>query len=125
MGRKFRLPKPIGKETEFTWGPVVKVHSIEALGIDVVEYHPGIHDKEKGSHTGKYETERTQFHPYVYGRDSSHSYESLTNAILFAFAMRRHGWAGAGNGGHAHFAAKCLDLSDGENIIADEFKDKV
>lgn len=82
---RFYLPHRIGKEDRFTWGPVVKIHSIVALNIDVVEYHPLNHD------TKQYETETTHFHPYVNQKDSCRSCHSLEAAIVYSIAEVKFG----------------------------------
>jgi len=120
MSKKFKLPKPIGDQTHFTWGPVVKIHSIEALGIDIVEYHPEIVDRHIG--TGNYEQTKTQFHPYFLGRDSSQSLQTLPQAVITALTLRRHGWADSQNGRYALFACKLLDLLGETDEIAEEFR---
>ncbi len=100
---RFYLPHPIGKEDRFTWGPVVKIHSIVALNIDVVEYHPLNHD------TKQYETEKTNFHPYVNQKDSCRSCYSLEAAIIYGIAEVR---LGRNNGlDEAKCVCKLLDIN--------------
>ena len=48
-------------KAKFTWGPVVAFHEIGPYRI--IEFHPQIFERCHG--TGVYETERTQFHPYI------------------------------------------------------------
>ena len=82
---RFLLPHPIGNVDRFTWGPVVNIHSIVALDIDIVEYHPLNHT------TKQYETEITNFHPYVKQKDSNRSCYSLEAAIIFGLAEVKFG----------------------------------
>ena len=114
---KFPLPEPIGDETKFTWGPVVAVHRIGPYAI--VEYHPGIYG-DTGGHTGEYENERTQFHPYTRNddgkwNDTSQSTNTLDVALLVCIAVRKLGWADAGNGRFVTHAARLLHLDEDEN----------
>ena len=67
-----------GNKKEFVWGPVVKVHEIGEYSI--VEYRPQIFKDSCG--TGKYEEEKTNFHPYINGKDTNRSFESLDDAII-------------------------------------------
>ena len=112
---KFKLPEPIGDETEFTWGPVVAVHRIGPYAI--VEYRPGIYENSR--HTGAYEPERTRFHPYTRNddgkwKDTSQSTHTLDVALLVCMAVRKHGWANAGNGRFVTHAARLLHLDEDE-----------
>lgn len=117
----YRLPKSIGKHTHFVWGKVTTIHSIEALGIDIVEYHSEILD---GARTpSSYDAngnlifeEKPLFHPYVNGKDSNVSTQTLAQAIVSALAIRRHGMVRAFNDRHATFALKCLEI-DEQDIV--------
>lgn len=104
--KPYRLPRPIGNETSFVWGPVVKIHSIEGLGIDIVEYYEEISRDDDGIKAKP----TPSFHIYVNGQDASASSNSLEKALVHALAVRVHGSAGAFNGNHAYFALKCLGI---------------
>lgn len=67
---------------KWPWGDVIKVHSIGEY--DVVEYmrkKMGYHDDEEGIH----------FHPYIYGKDTNHTYESMDAALVGAIAYQAEG----------------------------------
>jgi hypothetical protein len=103
--KQFKLPKQIGKETHFTWGPVVAVHTIGPY--DIVEFRPQIFD-EKGFGTKEYEKEKTQFSIFVDGKSTSSSCHSLDAAIIAAIAYRR-----LGCGNHATpFVCRMLEIKD-------------
>ncbi len=64
---------------DFVWGPVVEIHHIGLYSI--VEYHPQIFEEGRGK---GYDMECTTFHPYINGRDTCHSFESLDDALFGA-----------------------------------------
>lgn len=78
---KFRLPEAIGNTTHFTWGPVVAIHRVPALDINIVEYHPGTYDDE-GHSTRGYEKEKVEFHLH----DTCYSFNTLSQAIIHGIA---------------------------------------
>ena len=74
---------------EFSWGQVREVHEIGPYLI--VEYHPhkyiaGAWTRSNGNDLGK-----INFYLYVDGWDTSHSCESLDEALATAIAYRREG----------------------------------
>ena len=68
----------------FPWGPVVEVHSIGEY--DVIEFHPQIFKNCCG--TGKYDYDRTMFHPYREGKDTNRSYHALDQALVGTIALK-------------------------------------
>ena len=71
---------------KFPWGRVLKVH--EVGDISIVEYAERkvvsctICNKETGGRI---------YHPYVNGEDTSHSFESLYQALIFAVVYKYMG----------------------------------
>ena len=76
------------KEIEnFAWGKVVKVHSIG--DIDIIEYFDRM---RKGSTITKEIDYNTKcFHPYLKGKDTNNSYESLDQAIIGVLCTKYEG----------------------------------
>ena len=102
----FPLPQPIGEHRTFTWGPVVAVHRIGRY--DIVEYRPQIFEGSSG--TGRYEASRSQFHPYVDGEDTNCGLDTLEQALVFAIATGRWGWAEAFNERFGRHACRLLGI---------------
>lgn len=91
----FPLPEKIGTETHFTWGPVLKLHKIEALEITIVEY------EDKGT---------PAFSIYHQNKACGMSTPTLEQAVIFGIGIRKLGSSAAFNGNAPYFACKLLDL---------------
>ncbi len=74
-------------DREFVWGPVVKVHDIGEYSI--VEFHPQLFKNCCG--TGEYEKERTEFHPYINGKDTCRGFNSLDEALIGTICYKNLG----------------------------------
>lgn len=77
---------------KFAWGRVIDVHEIGPYSI--VEYQAKIPDKYTAEYkpvsNRGYKTSHS-FHAYVNGRDTSHSWDSLDEALVFAISYRTVG----------------------------------
>ena len=92
--RPERLPRspygiygPDGRK--FPWGPIQAIHSIS--GIDVVEYLIDMSNHAGNGPDGYADHGATRYHPYIDGKDTSRSYDSLDSALVGAVAIRREG----------------------------------
>lgn len=110
----FRLPKTVGGENRFHWGPVVKVHEIGPYQI--VEYHPRIYTAS-GYGTSEYEKVRTQFHSYVDGKELGVASHTLDQALIECIAAKRFGACSAFNSRIAHHAHRLLGISEARYFI--------
>lgn len=84
---KLRGPR-IGPDGErFPWGPIDAVHEVGPYQI--VEYR---RDMSNAGQVEMYADHGTTcFHPYIDGKDTSHSYPSLDAALVGAIAIRAEG----------------------------------
>lgn len=62
---------------DFFWGFVIKVHSIGEY--DIFEYED------------KTNVDKIMFHPYVNGKDTHNSFQTLDEAIVFSIAIVHNG----------------------------------
>lgn len=92
----YPLPEAIGTNKFFVWGPVVKIHKIEALEISIVEYK-----ETDGEH---------RFHPYVKGEDTSVGCNTLEEAIIWSLSVRSVGPTRTFNHNHPYFACRVLEF---------------
>lgn len=95
----------IEKETlkKFPWGPVVAVHEIGEYSV--VEYHPEVFEKSTG--TGRHH-EYTNFHPYLNGKDTSQSFDTLDGALIGVIALKYDGL----NSQAAYYFSKMIGLDN-------------
>ena len=70
----------------FTWGEVVSVHKVGVY--EIVEFKPEVFKGGRG--TGKHH-DYSHFHPYVNGRDISHSYPTMEQALIGAICYKYDG----------------------------------
>lgn len=88
MAREFPIPN---MDMTFHWGPVVAAHSIGEYLI--VEYHPMIFEHSVG--TNRYESKRTEFHPYLKAddkwNDTNRSFCTLDEALAGVIAYKHEG----------------------------------
>lgn len=89
-------PRELPDGRRFPWGPVQRVHAIGRY--EVVEY---LRDNSNLSHMPR-EADRVarehaaaSFHPYVDGKDTCRSYETLDSALVGAVAHVREGANGS------------------------------
>ncbi len=89
---------------DFVWGPIVEVH--EVGDYQIVEYNPQIFYRCSG--TGKYDFDRTLFHPYINYNDTGHSYKSLDQALIGTIALKHDGL----NSQAAYYFYKMIGIGD-------------
>ncbi len=92
---------------KFVWGPIVDIHEIG--DYQIIEYNPQIFNKCTG--TGKYDYNRTQFHPYINYNDTSHSYKTLDEALIGTIALKHDGL----NSQAAYYFYKMIGIGDEQN----------
>lgn len=93
----------------FTWGKIIDVHIIGEYAF--VEYHPWILDGCIVK-TGQ-PSKEIQFHPYILGKDLSHSFNTLDEALAFCIAYK---YDGCNTKAHRYFI-----VGIGEEL-SDEYK---
>ena len=91
----------------FTWGPVVKIHSVGEFQI--VEYSPEIFVNSRG--TGKYDASNSGFSIYRNWKSEGISENSLDGALIQAIAKKHDG----ANSQAGHYFALMVKLNKGEN----------
>jgi hypothetical protein len=76
----------------FTWGKVIEVNEIGPYAI--VEFYPKIPDEYSGGHLVRKRghESRPSFHAFVNGEDTSSSWRTLDEALVFAIAVRHSDW---------------------------------
>ncbi len=72
---------------EYHWGEVIAVHSIGEY--DIIEFYPKEYISGRG--TGKIDYNHKQYHAYINGKDTNHSYYTLEGAIVGAIAQKFDG----------------------------------
>ena len=70
-----------GKTIKFVWGSIKNIYTVGEY--DILEYE----DTDHGIPNGE-----IMFHPYIKGRDTSHSYETLEEAMAGMIAIKMDGW---------------------------------
>jgi len=70
-----------GNAIRFVWGPIKNIHTVGEY--DIIEYE----DTDNGIPNGD-----ILFHPYIKGRDTNHSYETIEEAMAGMIAVRMDGW---------------------------------
>jgi hypothetical protein len=81
----------VGYPVEFTWGTIIELHEVGEYTI--AEYHPWKSDNGKilmGEPDGK----KTEFHGWVSGEDTSHSWLSLDDALAGLISYKYEGHNG-------------------------------
>lgn len=73
---------------QFTWGTAIHLHEVGPYSI--LEFHPWKRDGVSIV-TGDPDTSKTQFHSWVDGKNTSHSYASLDAALAGCIAHRYEG----------------------------------
>lgn len=89
---------------KFVWGPISWIHEIGPYMI--VEYR-----QDRSTFIGRDQNDhgRTLFHPYLNGKDTSTSYESLSSALVGVIGYEREG----GNGRAACYFDLMTERRDG------------
>lgn len=80
-------PRTAPDGRRFVWGPITFVHEVGPYQI--VEYRRDMSNAGMVSMYADHGT--TYFHPYIDGKDTSHSYRSLDAALVGAIAYRAEG----------------------------------
>jgi hypothetical protein len=83
---RLRGPRTGPDGQEFPWGPIDQVHEIGPYQI--VEYR---HDMSRTTARDYSDHGRGQFHPFIDGKDTSQSFDSLDAALVGAIAYRHEG----------------------------------
>lgn len=71
----------------FPWGPITAVHEVGPYAI--VEYRRDMSNAGQVEMYADHGT--THYHPYIYGKDSCHSYGSLDAALVGGITYRVEG----------------------------------
>lgn len=104
---RLRGPRTGPDGQKFPWGPVDRVHEVGPYQI--VEYRRDMSTYGLGSDFSEHG--QVMFHPYLDGKDTSQSFDSLDAALVGAIAYRHEGPNGAagyyfmrmlGEGGDQH-----------------------
>jgi hypothetical protein len=72
---------------KYPWGLVITVHSIGEY--DIIESYPNEYKNGRG--TGEIDYNHKQYHPYINGKDTNHSYYTLEGALIGAIAQKFDG----------------------------------
>lgn len=83
-------PDPGRPDSRFAWGPVDMIHVVGEY--QVVEYRKDMSTFLSGDYS---DHGKTFFHPYVNGKDTSMSFESLDAALVGAVAYKHEGANGS------------------------------
>lgn len=84
---RLRGPRMGPDGQRFPWGPIDQVHEIGPYKI--VEYRRDMSGFGRSSDYSEHG--KTQFHPFIDGKDTSHCFDSLDAALAGAIAYRREG----------------------------------
>lgn len=72
---------------KYHWGEVIEVHSIGEY--DIIEYYPK--EYKNSCSTGNIDYSHKQYHSYINGKDTCHSYYTLEGAIIGVIAYKFDG----------------------------------